>query len=287
MTSANTAGGAVPFEEGRAMLGSYLSLEGKTYAEALAFRREQLGRDQAIEHVFYPWTGWMPGSLPDIGADSVLMISWKGGDLGPINDGSQDEMIATAAKTMAGMNRPILLRWAWEMNGYWFAWDGTHNDKKPALFIKAWRRMRKIFTENGADATVAWCWAPNWADNPDASWNAMDHYYPGDDYVDWVGVSGYNFSGESPTTLFTHIVKSYGARKPIVLAETAAVSAKATWIKKLSAYVTKTSSIGAVVWFDTDNQPGTKYNFRFDTDTAALAAYRSMASSTRFSGSLP
>ena len=117
------------------------------------------------------------------------------------------------------------------------------------------------------------------------AWNRFTHYYPGDAYVDWVGVSGYNFSGESPATLFSPIVTAYGKRKPIILAETAAVGhARATWIRKLSAYVKKTPSIGAVVWFDTDEQPGTKHNFRPDCDAATLAAYRAMVRSPRFSG---
>jgi hypothetical protein len=116
----------------------------------------------------------------------------------------------------------------------------------------------------------------------------MERYYPGDAYVDWVGVSGYNFFRESPGTLFRHVVGAYGARKPIMLSETAAIEhggrSKADWIEDLSAYVRATPSIGAVVWFDTDVQQDSPHNFRFDTTGAALAAYRAMARSSRFSG---
>jgi len=147
--------------------------------------------------------------------------------------------------------------------------------------------MRRIFAAHGA-TNVAWVWGPNWNSGPNVGWNHFQHYYPGDAYVDWVGVSGYNFGTETPRTLFTPIVAAYGRRKPIMLAETAAVShgrhTKARWIRQLSAYVAATPSIGALVWFDTDTQKGVKHNFRPDTDAEALAAYRALARSKRFSG---
>ncbi|BFU45050.1 glycoside hydrolase family 26 protein [Krasilnikovia sp. MM14-A1004] len=280
-------GGAVRYRRGRAMVGSYLSLHGRTLTQSLALRRRQLGRDQRIVHLYYPWSDYYPAAHPEVPAEAVLMISWKGTRLSRINSGASDHHIAKMARLMADMKRPILLRWGWEMNGNWFAWDGVHNAKKPALYIKAWRRMHRIFRQQGA-TNVAWVWAPNWNSGPDVSWNKFQHYYPGDAYVDWVGVSGYNFSKESPKTLFSPIVKAYGKRKPIILAETAAVGhgphTKARWIKKFAKYVSATPSIGAVVWFDTDTQKGTRRNFRPDTDAESLAAYRAMVRSSRFSG---
>ncbi|HWS33056.1 MAG TPA: glycosyl hydrolase [Actinoplanes sp.] len=277
----------MPFRPGKALLGSYLSLRGKTLTQSLAVRREQLGREQRIIHRYYPWSGYAPVSEPEVPSDAVLMVSWHGTTHQRITSGKSDKNIALMATRLAGMKRPVMLRWGWEMNGNWFAWDGSHNGKKPGGFITSWRRIHRIFRENGA-SNVAWVWSPNWNSGPDVSWNRFQHYYPGDAYVDWVGVSGYNFGKESPKTLFSPIVAEYGRRKPIVLAETAAIehggSSKATWTRKLSAYVASTPSIGAVVWFDTDNQKGTSRNFRPDTDKAALAAYRSMVRTKRFAG---
>jgi hypothetical protein len=276
-------GGPVPFKAGKAMFGSYLALGSQSLKESLALRRRQLGRDHRIVHRFYPWDGYVPTSEPDVDKDSVLMVSWHGAPWGPINDGSSDRNIASVAKKLAGMKRPILMRWGWEMNGDWFEWDGSHNGQNPANYVKAWRRMHRIFGENGAD-NVAWVWSPNWNSHPGSSWNKFQSYYPGDAYVDWVGVSGYNFYDESPSTLFNAVAKAYGSRKPLILSETAAVQDKAKWIKQLSAWVKATPAVGAVVWFDTDIQEGTPHNFRPDTDAEALAAYKAMANSARFSG---
>jgi hypothetical protein len=283
----SSRGGPVPFRAGAAMMGSYLALGGKSLKQSLALRRKQLGREQRIVHVFYPWNGYVPRSEPDVARSSTLMVSWHGAEYAGINNGSSDRNIVSMAKKLKGMKRPILLRWGWEMNGDWFEWGGANNGQDPAGYAKAWKRMHRIFREQGAD-NVAWVWSPNWNSGPNASWNKMQRYYPGDDYVDWVGVSGYDFYSESPKTLFTPVVRAYGERKPIIFSETAAVEhggrSKAEWVRKLAAYVKATPEIGAVVWFDTDTQDDTNHNFRPDTDSATLAAYRAMVRSSRFAG---
>ncbi|MEV6301390.1 glycosyl hydrolase [Actinoplanes sp. NPDC051861] len=271
-------GGPVPFTPGRAMLGSYSALGGKSLTQSLALRRKQLGREQRIVHRFYPWDGFVPTSEPEVAKSSILMVSWHGAPLAAITGGSADGLIRSVARKLKGMRRPILLRWAWEMNGDWFEWGGS-----PELYVKAYRRIHRVFGDVGAD-NVAWVWSPNWNSSPDTPANRIAKYYPGDSYVDWVGVSGYNFFGESPSTLFSRVIDLYGNRKPVILSETAAVSDKAGYIKKLCKWVDRTPSVGAVVWFDTDIQDGTTNNFRFDTDAAALSAYREMARSRRFSG---
>lgn len=277
-------GGPVPALD-RVMLGSYLALGGKSLSESLALRRRQLGREQKIVHQFWGWSERMPSSV-SIGS-STLMVSWHGTKLAPVAGGARDSVIEAAAKRLAAYRKPMLLRWAWEMNGDWFEWGGPNNGRDPGLYVTAFRRIHRIFRANGAD-NVAFVWSPNWNSSPNTSANAMGKYYPGDAYVDWVGVSGYDFYSESPSTLFRPVVSAYGRRKPIIVTETAAIDhgrgSKASWIGKLSAYVRSTPSIGAVVWFDTDVQDDSKHNFRFDTSSDALAAYRSMARSARFSG---
>jgi hypothetical protein len=286
-TKPSPRGGPVPFTPGKLMLGSYLALSGLSLRESLALRRRQLGREQRIVHRFYPWDGYVPTSEPDVGKHSILMVSWHGAPYAQINNGAADRMIAGVARKLAGMKRPILLRWGWEMNGNWFEWDGSHNGQDPSGYVKAWRRIHGIFRDHHV-TNVAWVWSPNWNSSPDASWNKFQRYYPGDAYVDWVGMSGYDFYRESPATLFGPITAAYGGHKPIILSETAAIDlgahTKAQWIKKLAAWAGKTPSLGAVVWFDTDTQEGTDHNFRPDTDAETLAAYRAMVRAERFNG---
>lgn len=280
-----TRGGPVPPAENAVMLGAYLSLSGKSLPESLRMRRGQLGRDQRIVHQFWAWDEAMPRTRSGIGSGSTLMISWHGVAWSKVNGGGSDKLIAAAARNLAAQGKPLLLRWAWEMNGDWFAWGGAGNGKDPGKYVSAWRRIHRIFAEEGAD-NVAWVWSPNWNSSPNESWNALQRYYPGDDYVDWVGVSGYDFYKESPATLFNPVVNAYGSSKPIIITETAGIdfggTSKADWIDDLCGYVRRTPGIGALVWFDTDTHNDT--NFRVDSTTGALRAYRKMGLNAHFRG---
>ncbi|WP_430781933.1 glycoside hydrolase family 26 protein [Actinoplanes sp. G11-F43] len=279
-------GGTVPFVAGKAMLGSYLGLDGMTYPEAVKLRREQLGRDQRITHVFYAWRDNLPSSIEGMPKKSIPMVSWRGPKYPRILDGRSDDLIAAAARRTRDFDRPVLLRWGWEMNGDWYDWGGPRNDSDPAGYVKCFRRIRKIFDDEGAD-NVSWVWSPNWNSSPNEEWNRMEAYYPGDRYVDWVGVSGYNLNKEAPETLFDGFYRTYSPRKPLMITEVGSKdhggTSKADWIKDLSAYVARRPAIGAVVWFDTDTHPSYPEHWRIDTDERSTAAYREMARTARFS----
>ena len=145
---------------------------------------------------------------------------------------------------------------------------------------------RKIFAEEGAK-NVSWVWSPNWNDSPRDAWNAKAEYYPGDDQVDWVGVSGYNLHREAPGDLFGQMYADYATRKPLMITEVGAVDrggrTKADWITLLAGWVEKNPGVGAVVWFDTDTHPGFDEKWRIDTDPASLAAFQTMARDPHFS----
>ncbi|OJF13913.1 glycoside hydrolase family 26 protein [Couchioplanes caeruleus] len=280
-------GGPVPFVPGKAMLGAYLSLSGKTATQSQALRRQQTGREERIVHVFYDWPDLLPTSIEGLPAQAVPMVSWRGTAYSDITSGASDELIARAARRLKSLGRPVLLRWGWEMNGDWYDWSPARNGKNPAGYIQSWRRMHDIFAKEGA-TNVAWVWSPNWNSSPIADWNTIAALYPGDKYVDWVGVSGYNLRRETPETLFSPIYRSYAARKPILITEVGSVDrggrTKADWISLFARWVEGHPAVGGVAWFDTDTHPGYTEKWRVDTDAASLAAYVAMAKSARFSG---
>ncbi|GAA5181277.1 hypothetical protein GCM10023322_15530 [Rugosimonospora acidiphila] len=272
---------------GKVMLGEYLDLKGKTTQQSLALRQQQLGRQQRIIHEYYSWQQPMPTSLAGLPEGSILMISWDGTKYAPILNGSQDALIASAADALAALKAPVFLRWAWEMNGNWYDWGGAENGKNPGNFIKAWRHIHDIFVAHHA-TNVAWVWGPNAGSAPAASWNDMSNYYPGDNYVDWVAVSGYFTGRETPASLFSGITSRYGARKPVMIAETGALerggTVKADWIRALESWIKANPPVGALVWFDTDNDHDNGKNWRIDSSTSSLSAYRSLADDPHFSG---
>ena len=280
-------GGPVPFRPGRALLGAYLDLRGRSTVEALALRRRQLGRDQRIVHVFYDFKDTLPIRIEGLPAQATPMVSWRGGPLAEITSGASDALIARAARRLKRQDRPVLLRWGWEMNGDWYAWSAARNSEDNQAYVRAWQRLYRIFAEEQA-TNVSWVWSPNWNSAPVEPWNTYAALYPGDAYVDWVGVSGYNLHRETPDTLFGPIYRAYAARKPIMISEVGAMDrggrTKADWISLFAAWVGGHPGVGGVAWFDTDTHPGYAEEWRVDTDAEALAAYRAMARSARFSG---
>ena len=280
-------GGPVPFHHGKVLLGAYLDLHGMSAAQAQALRRRQLGRNERIVHVFYGWTDPLPHSIPYLPDTAFAMISWRGSAYHDILDGSSDALIERAARNVRRLRRPVLLSWGWEMNDSWHDWSGPRNGDDPAGFIRCWRRLRSIFADQGA-GNVAWVWSVNWKDSPDASPNRYQHYYPGDEHVDWVGVSGYNLDRELPGTLFDGVYDTYATKKPIIITEVGAVdrggTTKADWITQFRRWVKQHPAVGAVTWFDTDTHHGSDERWRVDTDPGALSAYRAMARDPRFGG---
>jgi hypothetical protein len=280
-------GGPVPFRPGRAMLGAYLGLQGKSLAESLALRSRQLGRDERILHVFYDFKDPLPSTIEGLPAGATPMVSWRGCPLADITSGASDALIARAARQLKRQDRPVLLRWGWEMNGDWYAWSAARNDRDNDAYVAAWQRLHRIFAEEKA-TNVSWVWSPNWNSAPVEAWNTFAALYPGDEYVDWVGVSGYNLHRETPETLFAPIYRAYAGRKPILITEVGSMDrggqTKADWVTLFAAWVEAHPAVGGVAWFDTDTHPGYAEKWRIDTDAGALAAYQAMAASVRFSG---
>jgi hypothetical protein len=277
-------GGPVPLEAGRVRLGAYLALKGLSPDAALALRRRQLGRNPAIVQRFYQWTD--PLTAPALPAGTTLMMAWGGTTYAAITGGKSDKLIAAAARTVAARDRPTLMRWGWDMNRAFYPWGGASNGQRTAGYVAAWQRIRRIFAEEGA-TEVSWVWSPNVSSQPDAAWNAVAGYYPGDDQVDWVGLSGYA-DNLSPAGVFDELYDAYGGRKPIMLTEVGVVDhggrTKADWIIEFAAWVKTRPAIGAVVWFDTDTHPGSGEKWRIDSPATALAAYRAMAADPAFGG---
>ena len=157
---------------------------------------------------------------------------------------------------------------------------GTYDG--PLKYVKAWRHMHDIFVQEGATNAV-WVWAPDKGDSPKDNWNHWLKYYPGDAYVDWVGFDGYNW-GTAATTwasswtsfedTFLPIYRDFASRKPIMIAETASAEAggdKGRWMADAQAMIkARWPDVVAVTWFD-DNK---ETDWRVDSSSSALAAYR-------------
>ena len=122
-------------------------------------------------------------SLVDRFPNSVINSGlWMVGTWGVARNtanGSYDRVIKKFGKWAKSIDRPIYLRIGYEF-------DGPHNELDPTEYVKAYRRIVDIMRDQGVD-NVAFVWHSYifepYKNHPISAW------YPGDDYVDWVGVS--------------------------------------------------------------------------------------------------
>ena len=138
----------------------------------------------------------------DISHGRVPVISWACDDATPNSnhviaggDPNEDAVITASAKALAQYPGPVILRWLWEVNVLTNHQTcrgdtgGTPTQQVYSDFIGAWRHIRGLFQSAGA-TNVVFLWNPG---SYRADGNADDPhgFYPGNAYVDWIGVDTY------------------------------------------------------------------------------------------------
>lgn len=158
--------------------------------------------------------------------------------------------------------------------------------------------MIRLFRAQGA-RNVTWVFHVNADSTPSARWNSMKAYYPGDDYIDWIGVSAYGAqttadSWESFTAVLDRAYPELAAisrRKPLMIAEFGVVENpakgnKGGWISgALDAIAARRYARikGVSYWHSNwQNEDGTHSQMRIDSSPGALAAYRAGISRPTF-----
>jgi hypothetical protein len=252
------------------------------------------------------WSDFSPRTADAIRARGAMpMISWEP-TAGPvqdatwslrrITDGSHDGYIRRWVKAVAAWGHELYVRPMYEMNGWWASWCAYANGNSPKDFIAAWRHIVDLAREAGA-TNIRWVWAPN-VDN-DGLGVPFDQLYPGDDYVDWVGLDGFNRGTSWSSTHWQNMVEIFGAsithvreitQKPLMIAETGSSEVggdKAAWIRKSLARIPQDlPDVRAVIWFS-KNETSLGIDWRVNSSAASLQAFRDLAGSAPFSGRLP
>jgi len=149
-----------------------------------------------------------------------------------IIDGKFDDDLRKWAQDARGAGIPMMVCFGVEVNGFWFPWNGKWNggaEEGPKRFKEAYKYIVDLFRAQGAD-NVTWVFHVNAGSYPDESWNSMAAYYPGDEYIDWIGISVYgpltHKEARSYWETFTEIMDAYypelcaiSAEKPLAVLE--------------------------------------------------------------------
>jgi len=248
-----------------------------------------VGIKPTISGYFQGWDGnfradavtrsWSKGMLPLLTWESRPLKAGNDQAIDPnytlpkIINGDYDAYLHQYAKDIIALGLPLAIRLDHEMNGSWYPWGerqwggNSLNGNGKGDYVKMWRHVHDIFEAEGANQFVIWVWAPNiinalpgWAKN--SSWY-MRSLYPGDDYVDWVGLSGYYRppfkADQTPTFDYTYGPSLAQLRsittKPILLAEIGATEIgglKPAWVSDLFRALAKpeNSDILGFAWFN-------------------------------------
>ena len=204
--------------------------------------------------------------------------------------GACDDEIRRFARAAAAYGHPFLFRLNNEMNSDWTSYSGVVNMADPQLYIDVWQRFYRIFEEEGVDNCL-WIYNPNDRNAPPSKWNDSLAFYPGNEYVQLLGVTGYNNGTyytkwneqwRDFTTIYDEIWNLYAphfSRFPWIITEFASSSYggdKAAWIDEMFAHIGDYPNIKLAVWFSAADYDGETpaRPYWLDETPETLAAFR-------------
>jgi hypothetical protein len=227
------------------------------------------------------------GETPEVTWDPVK--NGSGIPLRALANGQYDNYLKASARLASAWKKPIMIRFAPEMNLRSSLWGPSINGNTPHAFVKAWEHVVHVFRAHGA-TNVRWIWSPDQDCNGRCPFTA---YYPGDRWVDWVGLDGYN-GGPALNEPWLSLARVLGdsyrvlariSAKPLMIAETACAPRggdKAAWIRQAFLHTIPYTMprVRAVTWFNVKKET----DWRVNSSQAALRAFRESIRSKFYNG---
>lgn len=279
-----------------ALFGAYVQPLGRTHEQAIETLESQLGRTLDVDREYYAWDDPIPTSQEqtDVARGRITLMSWKAlrrdgtfVSWASIATGQQDAWITERADAFKAFGHPVMLVFHHEPE------NDVKTNGTPEEFTAAWRRVHSIFLQEGA-TNVIWVlvlFAITY------SGSRLDQFYPGDQYVDWVGGDGYNFYGtfagpggcsrgawRSFTQIFSAMVGFAGSRdKPAFIAEwgttedPALPGRKAEWFREAEATIRSWPALKGLAYFDSDRTKSSGCNWTPQTSESGWNTFKAMS----------
>ncbi|QXG75185.1 hypothetical protein KUM42_15245 [Modestobacter sp. L9-4] len=216
-----------------------------------------------------PWTHTRPGENPY--------------PLAAIAAGQFDTYLSAQGAALAAVGAPVAVRFGHEMNGSWYPWGQGVNGNTPEDYVAAYRHVVDVVSAAGAD-DVVWTWSPiTVISRPNVP---LAPLYPGDDVVDWVGLSVYfsspvaTYAADVPPTL--RQLDQFAPTKPIFVAESAVLPGpdRPAMVHDLVSGLLTIPRLVGFTWFDQDTQ----HDYRIENDPPAAAQLAAELASPWFGG---
>lgn len=223
------------------MIGGYIPSDGWNVTN-IATWNQNIATESAFINFFsnfsHRWDWHLKHQANNIANQgAVPLISWMPIDssrtntniLGEIAAGNWDTYLNTWAAGLQSWldsrseeNPRVMIRFGHEFNGTWYSYGDD-----PARFVTAWQYIHDLFETYGLNQSIEWVWCANNVDVD--SINDVTQYYPGNDYVDWTSIDGYNWGSNYSwsqwktfedvfANMYLDLTSNY-PDKPILLAE--------------------------------------------------------------------
>ena len=224
--------------------------------------------------------------------------------------GQADACIRSFGTSIGSQSGKVLVRPYWEFNGGWQTYsknsDGTR--ATAAQEKQMWQHTIDVLktTSFFSKASVVWSVSGGYFNNGDA-WNNPTPY-PGDNYVDWVASSGYNWNKSTAwcgshagwctfAEAVTHgryapaytpigVEASFRGKKPYLVGETGSQEdpltpgRKGQWMVAMGNYAkTYMPGLYALVYFD---QAFSGAGWNLDSSTSSMDGFKSFANDPYF-----
>jgi hypothetical protein len=270
-----------------ALFGAYAAPEPWPSIAAHGVLEREVGVRLPVMSWFQSWdNGWLEEQAGEAAVEKrELLIAWQpwGDDQRAIRphdvlSGRMDRRITSYLEGAGSYPGPVTLRLGHEMNGNWYPWSASGRTSvvsSPAEFVMVWRHIVSI--GHRVSPAVQWMWCVN---SMDLGGFRAEDYWPGDAFVDAVGIDGYN--GYGPWTWPVPLLKPMHDRlrrltdKQIWVAELGcreagvqAPHAKGEWLDQLFT-TTELPALSRVVFFSANKE----HDWRLTSSWPTLASAR-------------
>jgi hypothetical protein len=152
-------------------------------------------RAHGLRSFMVSWEPWVPVD-PSLGRDAQYAAQSRYTNAAVVA-GRQDDYVRRFAQSVARAKLTVYIRYAHEMNGEWYPWS-----RDAPNFVRAWRHVVDIFRAEGA-TNARWVFSlnPSLYQNDTVWTNRVQQFWPGPEYVDYLGASMINFGGAQERVL--------------------------------------------------------------------------------------
>jgi len=252
------------------LTGAFIS-DSPTQKDIINFKNNY-GKKPYLVMVFIDWNHFVDKKIiEDVYTQNcTLIVTWEPWnfvskepiDYDQLLTGKYDQYIAEFANKLKTINKDVFLRFSHEMNGDWYPWAGVKIGKEKYIAIH--RHVKDIFNKEGV-TNVKWIFSVNWEDVPKEN-NYFALYYPGNQYVDYIGIDGYNWGNTQKWSKwisfndifykrYNEIVQNFN--KPVIISEFGCAPSggnKALWIKEALNNIKDMKSIKAFILFNINKE---------------------------------